>query len=262
MNYVLNLATAFIAAFQLAKDWGAHQATWRRAAVLSLIVTLGVGGTINTYYAGKKASAVHEEDQRQIGGLKKAVETANKAQDSNTAQFLQSFSTLTQKLSDLQTQVKTSGLQKEAARLRAELEATQKALTPQRAELVSSLGNVTDTLENLGVTESSVPRGIDGTISFTATVVNKSPVQATNGSIFLRICEQCTFADEPKRFMKPVGAPDYDRQMMFATIPATTGIAVPLKIKTPDRTHRLEIQFVLRCENCTVHPPELLHINY
>ncbi len=262
MNYILNLATAFIAAFQLAKDWGAHKATWRRAVVLSLIVVLAVGGTINTYFASRKAAASREADQLVIKGLKTAVETANKAQSDNTALFVTSFGSLSRKLGDMETQVKTAGLQKEAAKLRAELESTQKALKPPQAELVASLGEVTDTLENIGVTERSVQRGLDGTVSFTVKIVNTSTVQAKAVSIFLRVCEPCKFAEEPKEFIKPIGTEDYDRQMTTQLLAATTGIAVPLKIKPPEGKHRFELAVTLRCENCTAHQKQALYINY
>jgi hypothetical protein len=261
-NYIPNLATVFLAVLQLAKDWGAHQTTWRRAGVLCLIVLLGVGGTINAYYSRRNANVQHNEDQKRIAGLQTAVETAKEAQENNTKQFLQSLSDLSQKLSDLQSQVKTSGLQKEAAQLKAELESTQKALTPQKAELEASLGNVTDKLENLDVKELSVVPDPDGTVTFTLSVVNKSGVQARSGSIFLRICEECSFTEEPTRFIKPVGAISTDREMMFQSIAAITGIAVPLKIKPPQPRHRFEIAVTLRCENCTVSRADLLHINY
>ena len=272
-NYILNLTTVFLAALQLAKDWGAHRTTWRRAAVLGLIALLGVGGTINAYYSGKKAAAVRAEDQRnalkqhsddreQIAGLQRAVDTAKSAQEDNTKQFLFSLSSLSQKLSDIQAQVKTAGLQKEAAQLRAQLEATQKALNPPRAELEASLGNVTDKLENLGVKEWSAKPDVDGTLTFTLSVINKSAVQAKNGSILLRICQLCSFSEEPKRFTKITGAQDSDREMLFGQIAAITGISIPLKLKPPPWAHRVELAVTLRCENCTVRPTEYLHIDY
>lgn len=202
-NYIPNLATVLLAMLQLAKDWSAHQTTWRRAGVLCFIALLGVGGTINTYYSTRNAN-----------------------------------------------------------QLRAELEATRKALTPAKAELESSLGNVTDTLENLEVKELAVQPDLDDSVAFTLSVVNKSPVQANNGSIFVRICELCTFSEEPRRFIRPTGASGYDRQMMFAAIPAITGIAIPLKIKPPESPHRFDVAVTLRCENCIVKPTEILHINF
>jgi hypothetical protein len=138
-SYVPALATVLLALLQLAKDWGAHQTTWRRAFVLALIVLLGMAGAVNTLYSSRRAAVKQMEDQKQITGLKTAVETANSDQMNNTKQFVKSFSDLSQQLSRLQAQVSTAGLQKEAAQLRSELEATQKALYPEKVELESSL---------------------------------------------------------------------------------------------------------------------------
>jgi hypothetical protein len=181
-KYIPTLATAFLAVLQLAKDWGAHQTTWRRAVVLSLILCLGVGGAINTYYSDRKAVAQHAADQKQIAGLQKAVETANADQENNTKHFVQSFTGLSRQLSALQSQVDTAGLQKEAARLRTELESTQKALTPPKAELEFSLADDSDTTnfksatKFVGVKETTAEKHPDGSVSFSVYVFNKSAV--------------------------------------------------------------------------------------
>jgi hypothetical protein len=274
-NYLLSLATVGLAGLQLAKDWGAHQTSWRRAAVLFLILLLGAGGAINTYYSGKRTAALraeeqgkanrqHNEDQKQIAGLQKAVETATTVQESNTKQFLLSFTGLSKELNKLQAQVKTEGLQKEAAQLRAQLEATQKALT-QKAEVVSTLGpleSLNETLENLGTKELSLHREPDGTLAFKVFVIDKSDVQAKSGSVFLRVCIECAFAEEPERFHKVIGAPDTEREMIFEAISAKSLIVVPLKVKAPTFPRRIEVSVSVRCETCTVRPRDLMYINY
>jgi multidrug efflux pump subunit AcrA (membrane-fusion protein) len=262
LSYLPSLATVLLAVLQLAKDWGAHQTTWRRALVLVAIVLLGVGGSVSTYYANGRSATQHLDDQKRIAGLENAVQTANANQEANTKQFVRSFKELSEKLSGLEVQVKTSGLQKEAARLRAELEATQKALSPPKAELEASLGDLTETLENLGIKEISVPQSVDGTVEFTIKIGNKSAVQAKNGSVFLRICEKCDFAEEPKRFTRPVSAPSYDREMIFQAINATTGLGIPLKVKPPPMTRRFEVDVIIRCENCVVRPKDSLFVNH
>jgi hypothetical protein len=262
-GYIPTLVTVFLAGLQLAKDWGAHQATWRRITVLVLIILLGIGGAVNTFYANKRALNLNTTNQAVIASLQRAVETANRNQADNTKQYVESYGALSQKLSDLQSQLKTAGLSKEAASLRTELESTRKALEPPTAELEASLGTVTDKLENLEVKEIPVTSSLDGTLSFTITVANKSKVQANNGSVFVRICEQCTFAEEPARFIKPVGAPIYDREMPFQVVNVGTGLAIPLKIKPPVAfSRRIEIAVTLRCNNCLVGPAQNLYIDY
>jgi hypothetical protein len=79
LNYVLPVAASLIALLQLAKDWGAHQTTWRRGAALVLIVLFGVGSAINSYYASKGATVQHQSDQREIAGLKIAVDSESRS---------------------------------------------------------------------------------------------------------------------------------------------------------------------------------------
>jgi hypothetical protein len=268
-NYVLNLATTALAAFTLAKDWNAHQNHWRRGIVIALIILLGGAAVVNTHITSKRAieqqqnaDKKHTEDQTQITGLKKAVESANSAQETNTKLFIASFTDMTGKLNGMETQIKTAGLQKESEQLKAELASTRKALSPPEAELESSLGEVTEKLENLEVKQASAQIGVDGTVSFTISVVNKSNVQAKHGSVFVRVCISCSYAEEPARFQKPVAAPDQDRQMPFDNIPALTGLAIPLKVKVPNEQHRVKVEVILRCENCSTGAPEALFISY
>jgi hypothetical protein len=255
LPYLPSLATVALALLQLAKDWGAHQAHWRRALVLLAIMLLGVGGTVNTYYASKKSEAQRIGDQRRIAGLEEAVKTANTNQEANTKQFVQSFGDLSGKLSDLQTQLKTANLQKEAAQLRAELEATQKAMSPPKAELQASLGE-------LDVNELWVAQSPDGSVEFTVNVINKSKTQAKNGSIFVRLCRLCEFKEEPERFRKPIGASTYDREMPFESINAGTAIAIPLKVRPPTTTRRFEVDIMARCQNCVFREKDSLFIDH
>lgn len=57
----------------------------------------------------------HDDDQRQITGLKTAVDTANQNQQSNTKQFVDAFAKLSRRLNELETQVHTEDLQKKLA---------------------------------------------------------------------------------------------------------------------------------------------------
>src|SRR5260370_14289159 len=113
-NYILPISAAFLALLQLAKDWGAHKTSWRRVTVLVLIVAIGLGGAINSYYTDRKSAVQHLSDQNQIAGLQRAVETANKNEQENTKEIVNAFGKLSQKVSDLQTQMSTAGLRKEA----------------------------------------------------------------------------------------------------------------------------------------------------
>jgi len=158
--------------------------------------------------------------------------------------------------------LKTAGLQKEAARLRADLEATQKALSAPKAEFAASLGEVTETLDNLYVRQIFAPRSPNGVVEFTISVANKSAVQGKNGAITVRICRGCEFAEEPKELTKPEGAPNYDRSLGFTFFEAQTVRKIPLKVKVPIMTKTMAVGVLVRCENCTVDPKTVLTVNY
>jgi hypothetical protein len=135
LNYILPAAAVVLALIYFAKDWKDLRKSWRRLVVLGLIILIEIGGIFNTHYTNKKIDRQHDEDQKRIAGLKEAVETANKNQKDNTTQFTNAFGKLSQKVSNLQSQVKTVGLREEADKLKAELASTQKALNPPKAIL-------------------------------------------------------------------------------------------------------------------------------
>jgi hypothetical protein len=118
------------------------------------------------------------------------------------------------------------------------------------------------TKNDIGIKDISVTKQPDGTVAFNLSVINKSAIQAKSGSVFLRICETCEFAEEPKRFRRPTGAEAYDREMHFDSMMAKTGFAIPLRVKVPAGVHRIEIAVTVRCENCVVRQSELLHVNW
>ncbi len=268
LAYIPSLATVVLALMQLTKDWGAHQTHWRRALVLIAITLLGVGGAINTHYANKRSFAQQTTYQNQIAGLEGAVKTANANQEANTKQFVKSFGDLSQQLGDLKTQLKTAGLQKEAVELQRQLESTQKALLVPQAELVPSLGKVSENLDNLVVTQTFAPVKPDGTVEFAIDVVNKSDIQAKNGSIYVRICKGCAYAKEPTNSRRNEGADNTDRDIPFERLTAKTGIDIPLKLTPPSDAdglrfgRRFEVDVHIRCENCVMHPKHVLWISY
>lgn len=265
LNYILNLATIALSAFALAKDWNAHQSHWRRVAIIFFIGVLGGASLVNTHFSNKKAIAQQQDaikDQKQIASLSTAVETANKAQGTNTQLFIKSFTDLTGKLNGLQTKIETAGLQKESDQLRAALASNIKALNPPQAQLVASLGDVTVTLQNLDVKERSGQLAADGTVSFKLSIVNTSDVQAKNGTVYLRTCAVCTFAEEPAGFSKVPSDEASDRTATFQNIDAKTGTLIALKIKPPPGEHQFVLKAKLRCENCTVEPYQDMYVDY
>ena len=155
--------------------------------------------------------------------------------------------------------------EKEAARLRAELAATRAALDAPKAEIECSLAEVGRNMENLGVKETFVRPEPDGTVRFTITLANKSKVQAKNGSIYLRICRGCEFAEEPPEFVKQSSEKNQDRLRYFRTLDAYTGLLIPLRIAShcsQSESRQFTVSVTSRCENCVFRPDEKLTIRY
>jgi hypothetical protein len=151
--------------------------------------------------------------------------------------------------------------EKEAARLRAELAATRAALDIPKAEIEGSLGEVGLNMENLGVKETLVRPELDGTVRFTITLANKSKVQAKSGSVYLRICQTCEFAEEPRGFHQQASEMNQDRKMDFQTLDAHAAFFIPLRIRPP-AIRQFAVGVDARCENCVFHLPESLLIRY
>jgi hypothetical protein len=258
-NYIFPIGAALIALLQLAKDWGAHQRNWRRVAVLILIVLLGIGGAVNNYRTNKKSSFQRVEDQKEITGLKTAVETANKNQQDNTQVFVNALKGLSQKVSELQTQAATEKLQARLATVQAELRKTQKALEPgPKAELVfsfypfnnSPIGTIPPAQP---ATDVTLPLHLNRTVHVEFTVLNMTSVDAVDVEITLKICDQCTFAKEPPGFTKLAGHAETERLQPIPRFLAQTelptqsaDVLVPPYIKT------FSMGILYRCRTCIV----------
>jgi TolA-binding protein len=180
--YIIQVFTALLAVMTLAKDWGAHQSSWRRTGVGFLIISLMVVSAYNTYHTGKHNAQQHQEDEGKIAKLQASVDTANKGQSDNTRQFLQQISNLSDKVAKLQTQAATEALQKQAAQLQAEVRSTEQALNPPKAELQFSF----DTQGDVRVRTLSLSPDSQGNIAFRFTVMNLTPIAATDGFIVLQ----------------------------------------------------------------------------
>lgn len=253
LNYAINIATASLALFYLAKDWPAHKESWRRLSVLGLICLIGIGGVFNTYYTKKSNNEKHQEDLNRIARLESAVVTANRNQDDNTKQFVNAFGILNQKVADLETQIKTTGLKEEAIKLRAELESTQKALNPPKAKLTFTFPK--PNIDDPAVKVVSLPVK-NGVVNVDFCVKNTTDVDAHNGSIMLTICKACEFASEPIGFFSFPGLPKIQRNIKFDRISAISESQnFSVAIKVPQKSSKVEIGITYRCENCILPEP-------
>ena len=250
LTYAINIATIFLALLYLAKDWESHKKSWRRLTVLCLIVLIGVSGIVNTHYVNKKIDSQRQADQKTIAGLKEAVDTANRNQEDNTKQFVNAFDKMSQKLNELQTQVKTAGLQKEADQLRTELRATQRAMVPPKAALTFTFERPRPDDALLQTVTLPVKNDV---VHVEFTVRNETEVPALNGELTLIICNACKFATEPPFFEKLPGQADTQRNYKFDRIlPKSELKTLSADIKVPPTGSAVELTVGYRCVNCII----------
>ena len=216
--------------------------------------------------AGREAkSAGHiEELGNQLKRNEKASERRARQQSES---FQGTVNELYRRLSDLQTKVNTDPLLRQNAALLKEIQDIHlqvnaaKARLEQPFEQAELVATFSDSPDHPLQREITVPRQSDGTVEFMINVVNNSKVQAKKGAIFVRLCEDCSFAKEPERFKKAVGALDYDRYMNLDHLDAGVAISIPLKAKPPIFSSRFEVDVTPRCENCVVNGPNKLFVN-
>jgi hypothetical protein len=250
LTYIIHIATTFLAFLFLAKDWQSHRKSWRRLTVIGLIILIGIGGLVNTHYANKKI----DQDQNRIAALKQAVDTANKNQEDNTKQFVNAFGKLSQKVSDLQTQVKTAGLKEEADQLANELRATQKAMTAPKVTLTFSFARAR---RDGTILRTVTLPAEDGVVHAEFNLINDTEVAAQNGEVTVGLCDACTFASEPAEFHKLPGQRNNERIYYFDRIlPKTTLKTMSVDIKVPADASGVEFVVGYRCINCIVPEPK------
>jgi hypothetical protein len=250
IGLMLPIITTLLALFYLAKDWDAHRKSWRRLMVLVLIIFLGITGTVNTYYSNRKNDDQRREDQKQIAALQKAVATANTIQEGNTRQFVKAFGQLSEKLNVLETKVKSAGLKEEADRLRAQLESTEKALTPPKANLAFTFPE--PNIDAPPVRSITLPVKND-VVHVEFYIMNTTDVTAIDGLLELRICYACDFASEPKKFIRVPGQEKIKRNLNFERmLPRSISDTLSANIRVPAKSESVEICVVYRCSNCDV----------
>jgi hypothetical protein len=257
LNYFLPIAASLIALLQLAKDWGAHQTTWRRAAALVLIGLFGIGSAINNYYASQKAGSQHASDQAEIRGLKTAVETANKNQEANTAQFVDAFARLSKEVGYLQTQVANEKLQARLAGVQTELQKTQKALAPgPKAELSFSFAPLPDWPPGEPirlVTDTTLPLNTDGSVHIEFHIVNATDVDAVQAEVDVQICNECKFAKEPDGLSKLPGLRENQRYLYLPDLLAKEADKVlSVDVIPPPLVGAFNVGFEYRCHTCII----------
>ena len=253
--YLLALGAAALGVLSLSKDWHNYNPRLRKAAavVLCLVATL----TLIRQYKDDKDRIIQKEKQAEVGKrLEGQVVAANDAQKANTALFLDSFSRLSQKVSDLQTQAATGELQKKLANVQRELKATENALAPgPKARLLLTFKPFDDPPADSGspptpTTKTTLSVDTDGTIHLPFAVLNDTKVTATDGEVRLIICDGCKYAKEPSQFEKMSDSRETERLLAFRRILPFTWLDLSVDIVVPQGVNFTQLAISYRCQTC------------
>jgi len=115
---LLAIGTIVLGLLALLKEWEEYKNPRLRIAVGCVLVIVGLLTVVSLYLDSKEKREAASNINRlegQVKGLEGEVKAANTAQKENTQLFLDSFKTLSERVSELQTQVKTEALQKKLA---------------------------------------------------------------------------------------------------------------------------------------------------
>ena len=225
------------------------------------------GSAYNTYRSEKRSNEQQKDAETRINKLQAGVDTANQAQAENTKQFLGKFGELSERVANLQTEVATEDLRKQAQQLQrelvstqTELAATQKALTPEKAELEFSFEPFVDDR----VRTLSLNRTLDNNYNIRFSIVNGTSADALDGDVNLKICDKCTFVKEPPEFRTIEGEPSNERLFSFGRILAKTRTRMfETTIHVDPQYRQFMIGISYRCKTCIVpalthgHPPSV-----
>lgn len=184
--------------------------------------------------------------------LTEQVRLGREENNKNSEGFRLSFSALYDKYSELASRVKNADLLRELHRTQKGLKDTQSKLDQPKATLTATFWTPNMTLDNLS-RETTLSKGLDGSVTINIMVVNTSDVAALHGTYTIRICQSCKFAKEPTGLSHFSGSPDQDRQRQFDQIVSKTGDEMrTLEILPPPSLlpGRFEVDVIYSCVNC------------
>jgi hypothetical protein len=253
MSYILIVGTVLLGLFSLYKDWQNYKHPWIRRAVAVVLVIMGAGSTIKQFRDNSAAQNRENNATASINALKSEVAALHGAQAENTKAFLQTLNGLSERVREMQTEVKTDQLQKKLANVQADLQRTQKALAPEPKPnlLFTFFPFALDKDPPTPVTSVSLPLNPNGTVHVEYAVMNNSNKAMGEGQFSILICSRCRFASEPKDFYRYPGQDETVRSFNFSHLwgmtffsPFSVDIIPPVGITT------FPIGFDYRCADC------------
>jgi hypothetical protein len=269
LTIICQISTAIIALVALRKDWASYctiSKRFGRWVPITLVFIIGLSTVFAISLTAKNSGRIEElMDQ-----LKQNDQKADARSIKQTEIFGTYLDNVYTRLTDLQTKANNDPLLRQNRVLLQEIQDTRvqvieaKERLEQSAKQAILVASFSDNSKHIDKSAISVPLLQDYTLDLTIYVHNISDIQTKKGTIFIQICPVCSFAKEPERFVKAIGAPDTERILHFEAMPAGTMMSIPLKIKVPGLvapTNKYTINVMSRCDNCTVKPWEKLIVN-
>jgi hypothetical protein len=256
-TYGAAIATVLLAFFSLYEDFFSSKSSKRRIGMSVGLIVAAVFIMVSVRIADKQ----HTQDESKItalnthidslqGLVKDANQTVkdtskqlSEARAADTTKFLSEFDSLSGRVADLQTQVATTDLKAEAANLQADLEATRKAMNPEKAKLDFSLDSSKPSLHTIALEQHN------NVVHLKIEVSNDSDADALDGDVIITICDKCKYRSEPAGTNHLDGAPETQRNLVFERVLAHTGVAlIEFDVEAPSFPFNLSVGVV--CRTC------------
>jgi hypothetical protein len=199
------------------------------------------------------ARAEQSASDKQIKDLETVVKTGNDLLGQQRKDFLEQFSKMSSRVTELQTSIKTADLREEAAQLRTDLESTRKTMEIPKATLSFSF------VQDSGLNTNLIYLNIaDGVVHVPFTVTNGSDADALEGTIVLRACDRCKIVGNPPGFQKLAGEDDRERNFEFQHVFANSKVPqMEVSIVPPAGTDTFQVGISYRCRTCVLIKGEL-----
>jgi hypothetical protein len=212
-----------------------------------VLLIFGLFDIHGTRKGADDAKADRKTGEQQIETLQKTVSTGNTMLGQQRQDFLKQFSLMSDRVGQLQTQVKTADLQKQAAQLRNDLAATRKSLESPKAKLsfvlVSENGTMSKTV--------MLPRQANGTVRVKFSVENDTDVNAVDGVLVLMVCDACKIVGNPEGYTHLAGSPENTRNHPFVNVFAHSKTETfEAEIEPPASAPSFVLGIEYRCRSC------------
>lgn len=241
ITYFFTIATLIYGALALYKEWNDHKSSWLKQCAYIGYFLIGIGSLFQVY--ADKMEKIKTESQNQH--QKEQLDVANSK-----------LEVMSEKISELRSEIKTEALQKKLSMVERELSRTQTALAPKpKARLQFSLerlSNAEDLTENSGKMIARNPLNPDGSVDFELVVFNSHFVDANDVLLNVEICDQCKFKSIPAGYKKLETFNDRAVESRLGNIHAAMKIEpVKFSVYPPMATAKfIQIAVKYRCTTC------------